>query len=96
MFNEIIVPDVRRTTLTKLENYRFYIIAVKASTKEGFGPLGNSRTGRTNQDSTYIFCKFAIFGNQDMKPWPFTKYLSKQKEQIRRQECPLFATFDES
>ena len=45
--------NVRRITLSNLEKYTNYVVAVKAGTKIGFGRLGANRTGRTKEDSKY-------------------------------------------
>jgi hypothetical protein len=47
------VGNVLRITLSKLEKYTSYVVAVQAATKIGFGPLGANRTERTNEDSKY-------------------------------------------
>ena len=45
--------NVRLITLSNLEKYTDYVVAIKAGTKIGFGRLGANMTGRTNEDSKY-------------------------------------------
>ena len=45
-----ITTKVSKATLNELSKYTFYVVAVKASTKEGFGKLGNTVTERTSED----------------------------------------------
>jgi hypothetical protein len=43
--------NVRRITLSNLEKYTDYVVAVQAATKIGFGQIGANKTRRTKEDS---------------------------------------------
>jgi hypothetical protein len=45
--------NVRRITLSNLDKYMDYVVAVQAATKIGFGKIGANMTGRTKEDSKY-------------------------------------------
>ena len=51
--NDTIKADARSIILNDLEIFTSYVIAVRASTEKGFGPVGKTWTAKTNEDSEY-------------------------------------------